>query len=105
MITTKTLKNAARAIECDLWTDPSGANYLVKDGAILRRWEPGKSSADAFELMARLELGVAAYRGYGEVHADDYSGNHEAETFYSDDRIQDYRAAIVLCAASIGELL
>lgn len=105
MITTQTLKNAARAIECDLWTDPSGANYLVKDGAILRRWEPAANSADAFELMARLELGVAAYLGYGEVHADDYNGNHEAETFYSDDRIQDYRSAIVLCAASIGEFL
>lgn len=56
MITTQTLKNAARAIECDLWTDPSGANYLVKDGAILRRWEPEHSSADSFELIEHLKL-------------------------------------------------
>jgi hypothetical protein len=102
MITTTTLKNAAFAIECDLWTDSDGANYLAKDGAILRRWEPETSSADSFELMARLELGVAAFRGYGEVHADDYDGNHEADSFYSGDRAQDYRAAILMCAASIG---
>lgn len=105
MITTTTLKNAAFAIEHDLFTDPDGANYLVKDGAILRRWEPATSSADAFELMARLELGVAAFRGYGEIHADDYDGNHEADTFYTDDRAQDYRIAILLCAASIGAAL
>lgn len=58
MITTQTLKNAARAIECDLWTDPSGSNYLAKDGAILRRWEPEHSSADSFELM--VSIGVCA---------------------------------------------
>lgn len=58
MITTQTLKNAARAIEHDLWTDTSGANHLVKDGAILRRWEPGTSSADSFELMVLLGMEV-----------------------------------------------
>lgn len=105
MVSTTTLKNAAKAIEHDLFTDPDGSNYLVKDGAILRRWEPEHSSADSFELMARLELGVAAFRGYGEIHADDYDGNHEADSFYTDDRAQDYRNAILLCAASIGESL
>lgn len=49
-ISTTTLKNAAFAIEHDLWTDPSGANYLVKDGAILRRWEPADNDGDALRL-------------------------------------------------------
>lgn len=55
MITTQTLKNAARAIEHDIWTDPSTqANYLVKDGAILRRWEPLEDDRDAYQLAAQL---------------------------------------------------
>lgn len=58
MVSTITLKNAARAIEHDLWTDTSGANYLVKDGAILRRWDPETSSADSFELMVALTIHV-----------------------------------------------
>ena len=105
MITTQTLQNAARAIECDLWTDPSGANYLCKDGAILRRWEPETSSADSFELMVALEIDIAAYKGYQEVIADDYNGLHASHVEFSDDRSQDYRDAILLCAASIGESL
>jgi hypothetical protein len=55
MVTTTTLKNAARAIECDLWTDPAtGANYLAKDGAILRRWEPLEDDKDAYQLASKL---------------------------------------------------
>lgn len=105
MITTTTLKNAAFAIEHDLFTDPDGANYLVKDGAIVRRWEPEHSSADSFELMASLDMEVAAYNGYEEVHALDYHGDNTATADYTDDRSQDYRNAILLCAASIGESL
>lgn len=105
MVSTTTLKNAARAIECDLWTDPDGANYLVKDGAILRRWEPEASSADSFELMAALDMEVAAYNGYEEVHALDYYGDNTATANYTNDREHDYRIAILLCAAKIGESL
>ena len=54
MITTTTLKNAAFAIEHDLFTDPDGCNYLVKDGAILRRWEPEHDNDDAMMLAASL---------------------------------------------------
>lgn len=105
MITPTTLKNAAFAIEHDLWTDSDGANYLVKDGAILRRWEPEHSSADSFELTAALELGVGAFRGYAEVHADDYDGHNSEYAKFSDDRAHDYRIAILLVAASIGAAL
>lgn len=103
-ITTITLKNAAFAIEHDLFTDPDGGHYLVKDGAILRRWEPGSSSADAFELAASLgitvEFGhctVATYKGFAEtenmIHAHSYERH---------DRSELVRFAIVKAAASIG---
>lgn len=61
MITQTTIKNAARAIEHDLWTDTSGANYLVKDGAIVRRWEPEHSSGDALELAVALHMDINFY--------------------------------------------
>lgn len=105
MITTTTLKNAARAIEHDLWTDTSGANYLVKDGAILRRWEPETSSADSFELMVRLRLDVNYFPGFGEVHASDEGGHNCWMTGYSGDLSSDTRMAILLCASVIGESL
>ena len=105
MITTTTLKNAAFAIEHDLFTDPDGANYLVKDGAILRRWEPETSSADAFELAASLNMtlrfdsvvyrSVAVY-GDGERCLEYWSGN---------DKSQAMRNAIVRAASYIGESL
>jgi hypothetical protein len=101
-ISPTTLKNAARAIEHDLWTDSDGANHLVKDGAILRRWEPETSSADSFDLMARLNIEVISFNGYEEVHALDYLGENTATAYYTDDRAQDYRNAILQCAASIG---
>ena len=100
MITQTTLKNAARAIECDLWTDSDGANYLVKDGAILRRWEPVDSSADAFELAVALDLLMEPRLS----QCNDYTYAHFG---YSEDesKLQAMRDAIVLCAASIGESL
>lgn len=106
MIATQTLKNAARAIECDLWTDPSTqANYLVKDGAILRRWEPETSSADSFELMATLKLDVNYFPGFREVHASDTSGEINAMKDFTRDLAADTRWAILVCAAKIGESL
>ena len=105
MITTTTLKNAARAIECDLWTDPSGANYLAKDGAILRRWEPLADDADAFRLMITLRMDVDQFPGFGEVHASDCGRYMKAEVNYTGDLAADTRLAILLCAAQIGESL
>jgi len=101
-ISTTTLKNAARAIECDLWTDPAtGANYLAKDGGILRRWEPETSSADSFELMVSLELEVSYWPGFEEVRAEN-CGGEIATLRYTSDRSADTRSAIVICAAKVG---
>jgi hypothetical protein len=69
MITQTTLQNAARAIECDLWTDPSGANYLAKDGAILRRWEPAERIADAMNLAIRLGISLDLWIEQDSVRA------------------------------------
>ena len=102
---TTTLKNAAFAIEHDLFTDPDGCNFLVKDGAILRRWEPEHSSADSFELMARLNLEVQSLYGCECVRADDYYGDHCSDVDWTGDIAQDYRSAILMTAAKIGESL
>ena len=101
-ISTTTLKNAARAIECDLWIDQDGANYLAKDGAILERWEPATNDADAFRLMVARRLDVNYYPGFGEVRASDENGDHEGVVAYTGNTGSDTRAAIVLCAAAIG---
>lgn len=103
MITTTTLKNAAFAIEHDLFTDPDGSHYLVKDGAIVRRWDPEHSSADSFELMIALRLDVNV--NYGKV---DVFGGEDwiTETFEDGDNgVSATRSAIVRAAASIGESL
>jgi hypothetical protein len=104
-ISTTTLKNAAFAIEHDLFTDPDGANYLVKDGAIVRRWEPEHSSADSFELMARLNLELQSLYGCECVRADDYYGDNCSDVDWTGDIAQDYRTAILMTAAKIGESL
>jgi hypothetical protein len=106
-ISTTTLKNAARAIECDLWTDSDGANYLAKDGAILRRWEPATSSVDSLDLMAALNMNVASVDGGYFIDAELYKFRrlHRGCCDHSADRAQDYRTAIVLCASAFGETL
>lgn len=101
-ISTTTLKNAARAIECDLWTDSDGANYLAKDGAILRRWEPADSDGDSFGLMTKLRLDVGYFPGFAEVHVSDERGDKIFIAKYTDDIAHDTRLAIVECAAYIG---
>lgn len=58
-ISTTTLKNSARAIGYDLWSDPDGSHYLVDyDGVKLKRWDPEHSSADSFELMVLLGMEI-----------------------------------------------
>lgn len=99
-ISTTTLKNAARAIECDLWTDPDGANYLAKDGAILRRWEPETSSADSFELMIAHEMKLNNDGDYWTA----ISGEHLGWGSKVNDS-ESARMAIIQCAASIGAAL
>lgn len=101
MVSTTTLKNAAFAIEHDLFTDPDGASYLVKDGAIVRRWDPEHSSADSFELMVALELEVNYWPGGEFVRAENCGGEH-AMVDYTGDRLSDTRIAVLLCAAEIG---
>ena len=105
MISTTTLKNAAFAIEHDLFTDPDGSHYLVNDGAIVPRWDPEHSSADSFELMAKLNLEVQSLYGCECVRADDYYGDHCSDVDWTGDIAQDYRAAILMTAAKIGESL
>ncbi len=105
MITNQTLKNAARAIECDLWTDPSGANYLVKDGAILRRWEPLEDDGDALRLAVRLGLSIdLSDPDREEVRILEMNGNHLMQ-FTDDDSDAAVRRAIVMTSARIGESL
>lgn len=106
MITTQTLKNAARAIEHDLWTDTSGANYLVKDGAILRRWEPETSDSDAFRLMVDLKLEVEQnkYRERVYVGAINEAKWMEEASEYQDIYLAT-RRAIIMTAAGIGAAL
>jgi len=111
-ISTTTIKNAARAIECDLWTDPAtGANYLAKDGAILRRWEPETSSADAFELA--ISLGLTIGNGYESAYVDlccgeilqkmEHGCQHDVNwSEFGSDKNAACRKAILLCAAQIG---
>lgn len=104
MITTQTLKNAARAIEHDLWTDPSTqANYLVKDGAILRRWEPVEDDGDAFRLAISLGLSIdLSCPDCEEVRILSKNGCHL--TGFTDENVAlGVRHAIVRSAARIGE--
>lgn len=96
-ISSETLKNAARAIECDLWTDPSTqANYLVKDGAIVRRWEPLADDGDAFRLMVRLRMWQ---------DCDDDICCVEDPADHGGDDCKAARYAIVRGAAAFGEKL
>lgn len=104
MITTTTLKNAAFAIEHDLFTDPDGSHYLVKDGAILRRWEPEMSSADAFELMVTLRLQVIN-DGYMAIARTDHPHRFGSQTSLAVGESMATRISILCCAAQIGESL
>lgn len=104
MITTTTLKNAAFAIEHDLFTDPDGANYLVKDGAILRRWEPLLDDGDALRLAVALRIeteffGCTVYAGPRKT------AKYAVDTEFDRDMFSAVRIAIVRAASEIGESL
>lgn len=105
-ISTTTLKNAAKAIGYDLWSDPDGSHYLVEyDGVKLKRWEPEHSSADSFELMVVLRFDVNYFPGFEEVHVSDSRGQAIVICDYTADIQHDTRSAILLCAAQIGAAL
>ncbi len=115
-ISTTTLKNAAFAIEHDLFTDPDGCNYLVKDGAILRRWEPEHSSEDSFELAVKLHLDIDFYWDgcndqYDEVRVSTHGSRHDTSEqigYFAGEQIDEFAAtrwAILQSAAKIGAAL
>ena len=104
MITTTTLKNAAKAIGYDLWSDPDGSHYLVDyDGVKLKRWDPENSSADSFELMITLHLDVNV--NYGKV--DVFGGEDFITETFEDgcSGVSATRSAIAQAAASIRAAL
>lgn len=102
-ISTTTLKNAAFAIEHDLFTDPDGCNYLVKDGAILRRWEPLEDDGDAFRLALRLQIKIE-YEPEMDSLMCSIPGSQGATTVAAIGDIE-LRYAIVRAAAIFGESL
>lgn len=104
MVSTQTLKNAARAIEHDLWTDSDGANYLVKDGAILRRWEPADSFDDAMKLALKLGISIEFWAEHDSVLAHIDNDTH---SFSATEAMDEYgvRWAILRVAADIGAAL
>ena len=108
MITTQTLKNAARALGYDLWSDPDGSHYLVDyDGVKLKRWDPEHSSADSFELMVALGMRVYVYPGCGDdctVVANDETRRLEThiQVSHGSDSRQATRLAILRAAAEVG---
>ena len=102
MITKTTLKNAARAIEHDLFTDPDGCNYLVKDGAILRRWEPLADDGDAFRLAVALNISI--HQSPFGVDCGSYGDGITFEG-WGDDRFSATRRAIVRAASALGAAL
>lgn len=111
-ISQTTLKNAAKAIEHDLWTDPSTqANYLVKDGAILGRWEPEHDDGDALRLAVKLSMRIYIYAEGGDdctcVANDELNRNCNGaiEERHGDDADAATRRAIVRAAAQVGESL
>lgn len=105
-ISTTTLKNAAKAIGYDLWSDPDGSHYLVDyDGVKLKRWDPEHSSADSFALMVSVGVDVERFEGCGFIRASDCSFRHLVDVDYTNDRLHDYRVAVLVCTAEIGAAL
>lgn len=106
-ISQTTLKNAAFAIEHDLFTDPDGSHYLAKDGAILRRWEPEHDDGDALRLAVKLRLDMTFYNGFQEVQVEASNSDGISPTIelYGEDLYSSVRRAVVTEAARIGASL
>ena len=102
-ISTTTLKNAAFAIEHDLFTDSDGCNYLVKDGAILRRWEPLADDGDAFRLMVSLKMQIIVHGDWVEGMIDGIQLSSPASCYSSDCcMLETTKRAIVGAASALG---
>lgn len=105
-ISTTTLKNAAKALGYDLWSDPDGRHYLVDyDGVKLKRWEPEHSSADSFELMVTLGLEVSCSKGWAFVEINEYQRACIKASDVGGDIFMATRLAILKAANHIGENL
>lgn len=109
MITTQTLKNAARALGYDLWSDPDGSHYLVDyDGVKLKRWDPEHDSGDSFEIAVALRLTVdvtpwGVNANQWDSHTDNCAMFGRADT--GGDHSLAARLAILARAAIIGAKL
>lgn len=107
-ISTTTLKNAAKAIGYDLWSDPDGSHYLVDyDGVKLKRWDPGHDDGDALRLAVKLGMRIYIYPGAGDdctVVANDELRSSEThiQEAHGEDPDLATRKAIVRAAESIG---
>ena len=100
---TTTLKNAAKALGYDLWSDPDGSHYLVDyDGVKLKRWDPEHYDGDAFRLAVALNISISQ-SPFG-VDCGNYG---EGVTFegWGDDRLSATRRAIVRAASALGAAL
>ena len=105
-ISTTTLKNAAKAIGYDLWSDPDGSHYLVDyDGVKLKRWDPEHSSADSFELMVSLALDVKCSKGWAVVEINEAHRKCIKASDVGGDIFMATRLAILKAANHIGENL
>lgn len=97
-ITAQTLKNAARAIGYDLWSDPDGSHYLVDyDGVKLKRWDPEYDDGDSFRLMAAI--------GFEDCIAYIEGGLEAARCYPPTDQTASIRRSILLAASELGESL
>lgn len=108
MITTQTLKNAARALGYDLWSDPDGSHYLVDyDGVKLKRWDPEHDDGDSLRLAVMLRLDLTFYNGFQEVHVEVSRGDGVSPTIelYGEDLYKSVRTGILKEAAKIGAAL
>lgn len=108
MVSTTTLKNAAKALGYDLWSDPDGSHYLVDyDGVKLKRWDPEHNSADSFALMTALRLDVLNDHNSATAKKFDSFNQRVVFMFTEYDGKPDERAmlAILNCASGIGAAL
>ena len=72
----------------------------IRDGNL---WRPLDDDGDALRLAAALDIDVFVNSEYGVVQAESICGDYRGEAVLTEDRAEDYRHAIMRCAASIGE--
>lgn len=111
MITTTTLKNAARAIGYDLWSDPDGSHYLVDyDGVKLKRWDPEHDNGACLELAMALGIEIHPDLEVSSVYTAFMVGQYGYNEFaefedYEGNAMRAVRAVVLISAARIGAAL